>query len=60
MKKFGAGLTADQIKLARLLEKFEITTYSQAVKAMLRRDNEKISQMKKQLSEKLSDEGGSR
>lgn len=52
MKKFGASLTDRQIQLARMFERAGLTSYSQAVKAFERRENDQIEEWKRQLAEK--------
>ena len=47
--KFGEGLTSAQIKLAREFERANVCSYSQAIKAFQRRENEKITAWKKEL-----------
>ncbi len=52
MKKFGQGVSDAQAKLARSFEQAGLTSYSQAVKAFQRGDNEQIETWKKQLAAK--------
>ena len=52
MKRFGASLSDKQISLARAIERAGITTYSQVIKAMERRNNEQIEAWKKSLQVK--------
>lgn len=49
MKKFAAGLSDAQMKLARRFQEAGLTTISQAVKAFEKRDNTSIDQWKLQL-----------
>lgn len=55
-KKFGAGVTNSQMKLARQFEAAGLTTYSQAVKAFQRRENDKIEEWKLQLSKQKAND----
>ena len=50
MKKFAATLTASQTALARRFEAAGITSYSQAVKAFERRDDDRIAAWKAELA----------
>jgi len=50
VKKFGAGVSDAQIRMARGFEKKGITTYSQAIKAFQRGDHEQIAEWMHQLS----------
>lgn len=52
MKSFGKGVTDAQAKLARRFEQAGLTSYSQAIKAFERREDQKIEAWKKQLAEK--------
>lgn len=52
MKKFGAGVSDAQVKLARQFEAAGITSYSQAIKAFQRGENEQIATWKQQLAAK--------
>ncbi len=52
MAKFGEGVSTRQLELARQFERASITTYSQAVKAFQRRDEQQIEEWKKQLQQK--------
>ena len=52
MKKFAATLTNEQIKFARKVEAAGLASYSQAVKAIEREDNEKIAAWRKALAAK--------
>ena len=54
MKKFAASLTDRQVALARKFEAAGITSYSQAVKAFERRDDDKIEAWKAELSKRNS------
>jgi ABC-type Fe3+ transport system substrate-binding protein len=54
MPKFGQGVTDKQLALARQFERAGLTSYSQAVKAFQRQDNQQIEEWKKQLAEKNS------
>lgn len=48
--KFGQGVSDAQVRLARKFEAAGLTSYSQAVKAFQRRDNEQIERWKRELS----------
>ena len=48
-KKFAAGLSEAQMKLARRMQEAGLDTISQIVKSFERHDNERISQLKEQL-----------
>ena len=52
MKKFGEGVSSQQIALARRFEAAGLTSYSQAIKAFTKRDDTKIEEWKKELREK--------
>ena len=52
MKKFAATLTNAEVKLARAVEAAGLASYSQAVKAIEREDNEKIAAWRKALAAK--------
>ena len=56
MKKFGASLSDSQIRLARLFQNNGLTSFSQAVKAFERGDDERIEAWKTEL-ETLKTEG---
>lgn len=49
VKKFGAGLSDAQVQLARRFAAAGLTSYSQAIKAFQRRDDEQIAAWKSQL-----------
>jgi len=49
-QKFGAGVTDAQARLARRFSEAGLTSYSQAVKAFQRRDNEQLEEWKRQLT----------
>ncbi len=51
-KKFGVGVSDRQLALARKFEQAGLTSYSQAVKAFQRGDNQQIEAWKKQLQER--------
>lgn len=51
-KKFGEGVTDAQIRLARRFEAAGVTSYSQAVKAFQRGENQRIEEWKKALAAK--------
>ena len=51
MNRF-SNVSAAQAQLARKFEKAGLTTYSQALKAFQNRDEAKIAEWKRQLSEK--------
>ena len=55
-KKFAAGLTDAQFRLARAFSDAGLTSISQAVKAFERRDNAQIEAWKQQLAEKRQSE----
>lgn len=55
-QKFGEGVSSAQIKLARRFEEAGLTSYSQAIKAFQRRDNERIEKWKAQLNSPKSAE----
>jgi hypothetical protein len=52
MKKFAASLTNAQVSLARKFEAAGLTSYSQAVKAFERGEDEKIEAWKAELSKR--------
>jgi len=52
MKKFAATLTSAEIKFARAVEAAGLASYSQAVKAIERGDDEKIAAWRKALAAK--------
>lgn len=52
MAKFGEGVSNAQVALARKFEQAGLCSYSQAIKAFQRDENDKIEAWKKQLSEK--------
>lgn len=54
MKKLAASLTNAQVALARKIEAAGITSYSQAVKAFERGENEKIEAWKAELTKRNS------
>ena len=47
--RFGEGLTDKQIKLARSIERAGITTYSQAIKALQRKETARVNAWIEQL-----------
>jgi hypothetical protein len=51
-KKFGEGVSDAQANLARSFERANLTSYSQAIKAFMRHDNERIEEWKRQLQRK--------
>lgn len=52
MKKFGATLTDAQVRLARKIEAAGLASYSQAVKAFERGENDKIAAWKAELAKR--------
>lgn len=48
-KKFGEGVSNSDMQLARRFEQAGLTTISQAVKALQRRENKRIEEWKRQL-----------
>ena len=52
MKPFAATLTNAEVKFARAVEAAGLASYSQAVKAIEREDNEKIAAWRKALAAK--------
>lgn len=56
MAKFGAGVTDAQAKQARQFEQAGLTTYSQAIKAFQRHDQQQIEAWKQALHEKQQKE----
>ena len=52
MAKFGQGVTDAQVALARKFEAAGLTSYSQAIKAFQRQENERIEEWKRQLQAK--------
>lgn len=52
MKKFGEGVSDAQIRLARRFQEAQITSYSQAIKAFMKRDNKQIEEWKELLKQK--------
>jgi hypothetical protein len=51
-KKFGEGVSDAQQRLARRFEQAGLCSYSQAMKAFQRRENDRIEVWKRQLEEK--------
>jgi len=54
MKKFAASLTSSELQLARKIEAAGLATFSQAVKAIERDEQERIEEWKRQLESKSS------
>lgn len=54
MKRFGAGISEAQMRLARMFERAGLCSISQAVKAFERGEDERIEAWKRQLAERQS------